>query len=110
MIAKMKHLKKLHLSHAMLNSDVATTIAKTCSKLEYLSLDNCKHIFDNCLENISNSLHETLTYLSIGKFSTFNFLLELNLSPYPYGSIPLQSNFLLKTLMIVFYSHFTERG
>jgi hypothetical protein len=67
-LANMKNLKKLNIYQANLSSAVTQTISKTCSKLENLSLDNCINLYDTCLEEISESLHQTLTHLSLGNF------------------------------------------
>ena len=61
----MRQLKKLNISHTKANMKVAELIAKTCNKLEYLNLDNCINLYDNCIELLCEHLHKTLTFLSV---------------------------------------------
>ena len=64
-LCSMRQLKKLNISHTKANIKVAELIAKTCNKLEYLNLDNCINLYDNCIELLCEHLHKTLTFLSV---------------------------------------------
>ena len=74
-INSMKHLKILNLSHTKSNINVTNSIAKTCSKLESLNLNNCLNLYDDCIEILSENLFRTLTLLSIDNINLTNNLL-----------------------------------
>ena len=65
----MHQLKKLNLSHTQTNAHVTKLISEVCCKLEHLSLDNCKKIYDDHVESLVEKLFPTLQYLSLDNVS-----------------------------------------
>lgn len=67
----MKNLKKLNLSHTKSNRAVIQTLTANCKKLENLNLENCKLIYDECIEDICNGLSQTIQYLNIDNIKLY---------------------------------------
>lgn len=75
----MKNLKKLDLSHTKANQAVCQLFANNCPKLEYLNLENCKFIFDDCLDTLNMIQNPLFKYINIDNVSLSDEKIEKSL-------------------------------
>jgi hypothetical protein len=61
----MKNLRKLDLSHTKVNDTVINSIASNCQKLEWLYLENCPNLYDDCIEQLASKLNLTLSHFNV---------------------------------------------
>ncbi|CAF0897664.1 unnamed protein product [Brachionus calyciflorus] len=76
LINSMKYLRKLDLSHTKITQPVTKILAKNCHKLEYLNLENCKFIFDDCIEDLMSIPNSKLHHLNVDNINLSDEIIE----------------------------------